>query len=86
MKYSGNTVYKTMAERAQNAYDKFISQNGSNPDVIAKVIEKSIRVEKPKTRYVAGKYAKSTLFMKRILPDKLWDWYIVFFLKLFKKD
>jgi NAD(P)-dependent dehydrogenase (short-subunit alcohol dehydrogenase family) len=85
MKYSGHTVYQEMAQRVKNAYDKFISQSGSNPDVIAKVIEKSIRTKNPKTRYVAGRFAKSTLFMKRLLPDKWWDKYIVFFMKFYSK-
>lgn len=86
IEHSGNTAYKVMAERAKNSYDKFISQSGSNPEVIAKVIEKSIRSKNPKTRYVAGKFAKSTLFMKKILPDKWWDKYIVFYLKVYGKS
>lgn len=51
--------------------------NGSpsnSPQVIANVIAKAISSAKPKTRYVAGKMAKPTLFMRRLLTDRGFDW------------
>ena len=72
MKVSGNTDYKNTAQkfaRLLGTSDKI----ASDPDVVAKVIEKSILVKKPKTRYVVGAGAKLFLFLRKILSDRMFD-------------
>ncbi len=45
----------------------------SNPSVITKLIDKAVHAKKPKTRYVAGSYAKPLMFMRKYLSDRLFD-------------
>lgn len=46
---------------------------GSEPIVIAKLIRKGIEATSQKTRYIGGAMAKPMLFLRKILPDKLFD-------------
>ena len=46
---------------------------GSPPSVIADTIAKAIRVNRPKTRYVPGQYAKPLLLLRRLLSDRMFD-------------
>jgi hypothetical protein len=43
------------------------------PIVIAELIQKGIEAKKPKARYSAGYLAAPTLFMRKILSDRLMD-------------
>ena len=45
----------------------------SNPIVITKLIDKAVHSKKPKTRYVAGAYAKPLMFMRKYLGDRAFD-------------
>lgn len=71
LKTSGNTAYANTAQRFKNITDKFGVQ--AHPNVIAKLILKSIKAKKPKTRYSAGTMAKSSLFMRKIFTDRMFD-------------
>ncbi|MDP4097391.1 oxidoreductase [Paenibacillus sp. P96] len=71
-KNSGNTAYRKMAD----VFVKFMEnagENASSPDVIARVVLKAIQSKTPKIRYVAGKYSKTMLFMRKILSDHMFD-------------
>lgn len=48
-------------------------ETASHPSVISKVIHNAVTTKSPKTRYVAGKMAKLSLFMKSILSDRAFD-------------
>lgn len=67
---SGNSAYKNLAEGLIKMYS---NMKGSEPVVIAKLIKKSIEAKRPKTRYTGGTMAKPMLFLRKILPDKLFD-------------
>ncbi|MBM7624112.1 oxidoreductase [Sporohalobacter salinus] len=74
MKNSGDGLYKDMAKVvAKSMEDSYKEGNGSCPTVIAKTVSKAIKARKPKTRYVAGKMAKPLMFMRKWLPDKIFD-------------
>lgn len=45
----------------------------SEPEVIAKVVDKAIRKKNPKTRYIKGKNAKMLIWMRRTFGDKFYD-------------
>lgn len=47
--------------------------HGSDPDVVAKVIERAVTAKRPRTRYAMGLGAKPLLFARRILPDRAMD-------------
>ena len=74
-KYASNPAYKEYIERYQRALKRSYEQDGagSPPSVIAKVVAKAIRAKKPKTRYAAGKYARTLLFMRKWLGDRMFD-------------
>ncbi len=72
MKRSGTTVYKDLAAKHANMLAKG-DKWGSRPDVIARVIKKAIESRNPRTRYAAGGGAKFILFLRRVVPDKMFD-------------
>ncbi len=45
----------------------------SPPSVITKLIDKAVHSKKPKTRYVAGAFAKPLMFMRKYLGDRTFD-------------
>jgi hypothetical protein len=56
---------------ATKAFDK--KGGASNSQVIVDLILKTVRARKPKTRYVAGKYAKPLMFMRKWFGDRAFD-------------
>ena len=53
-------------------------QNGKDPIKIAQLIHKIIENKKPKLRYIVGSFhQKLAAFLKRILPNRLFDWIIM---------
>ncbi|MDR1866656.1 MAG: oxidoreductase [Treponema sp.] len=76
LKTSGDTVYSDLFGGYIKSFKNVVGQPvamGSEPDLIAKVIEKSIKVKRPKTRYAVGFGAKPILFIRKILSDKMYD-------------
>ncbi|MGM9945617.1 MAG: oxidoreductase [Lysinibacillus sp.] len=67
-------AYEKQALKTSNNIKKQYSSNMlSNPNIIAKAISKAIKSKRPKTRYLIGFGAKPIVFMKTILPDRLYD-------------
>ncbi len=59
----------------QIEYDE---NNGQNPILIAKLLVKIIDKSNPRLRYVVGAFdQKLAAFLKRILPNRLFDWIIM---------
>ena len=54
----------------QNSYE---DGAGTPPQVIADIVARAIKARKPKTRYVAGKYAKPSLFVRKWFGDRFFD-------------
>jgi NAD(P)-dependent dehydrogenase (short-subunit alcohol dehydrogenase family) len=71
---SGNGPYADMAKAVADAtkasYEK---GGGSPPSVIAHVVFKAIEAERPKTRYVAGKFARPLITARTWLSDRTFD-------------
>ncbi len=72
MRVSGETAYGKLAQSLDRAYAA-IEKSASEPIVIARLIRKGIETKRPKTRYMGGSSAKVMLFLRSILPDKLFD-------------
>ncbi len=71
---SGSGPYATMAKSLGNAMKKIYQPgSASDPQVITNLIVKAVTASKPKTRYVAGKFAKPLIFMRRRLGDRMFD-------------
>jgi len=71
-KVSGKTVYSDSANKHIKMFEKMY-RNGSEPIVIARVIEKAINAKRPKTRYAAGSGARFTLLARKLLSDRIFD-------------
>jgi NAD(P)-dependent dehydrogenase (short-subunit alcohol dehydrogenase family) len=68
-KYGANTAYGHIFEPIAKAPLPKMSQ----PEVIAKAVDKAITRKNPKTRYVKGKNAKMLIWIRRTFGDKMYD-------------
>jgi len=73
---SERTAYATQAKQVAGMLGR--PGIGSEPDVIADVIERAVTSRRPKTRYVAGSGARPILFARRVLSDRMFDRLISF--------
>jgi len=69
MERSGEGPYSDQAKRMADA----AGGDGSPVTLIADVIVKSAVAKKPKTRYVAGKYARQLLTLRKLVSDRTFD-------------
>jgi short-subunit dehydrogenase len=63
-------VTRAVTKSTQEAYGhgKYTSA-----DVIAKVVSKAVKAGKPRTRYVAGAFAKPMIFIRKWFGDRMFD-------------
>ena len=72
---SGSTAYAGVVNKMLSMRDRIEDDDslGSPPSVIANTISKSLRARRPRTRYASGQYAKSSILMRRLLSDRMFD-------------
>lgn len=71
---SKDGVYAELATLITAAVeDTYKPGKSSSPNVIAEVISKAVKSNKPKTRYAAGKMAAQTLFFRKWFSDRFFD-------------
>ncbi|MGI8730563.1 MAG: oxidoreductase [Solirubrobacteraceae bacterium] len=74
LKRSGEGPYSELADRvAKSTRESYEEGAGSPPSVIADLIVKAVKSDRPKTRYVGGKYARLLMTLRRLVPDRLFD-------------
>jgi short-subunit dehydrogenase len=73
LRRSGAGAYATLARKVADGTRKNYAAGTTPPSVIADVIAKAIRARRPKTRYVAGKYARMLMSMRKWLGDRVYD-------------
>lgn len=74
IKRDKGTVYEPLMNGIIKVNNKTHDNSPSTkPEIIAQVITKAINSKKPKTRYAAGKMAKMTLMMRKLLSDRGFD-------------
>ncbi|HMR22768.1 MAG TPA: oxidoreductase [Micropruina sp.] len=71
---SGDGAYAERVAAASAAMEGPIAQRGSDPDVVARTIERAVTAGRPRTRYAVGFMAKPSLIARRVLPDRAMDW------------
>lgn len=69
---SRNGPYKNIVDGLEKASQSG-AFNGSSPNVIAEVVSKAIKAKNPRTRYIAGKMARPTMFIRKWLGDRIFD-------------
>lgn len=73
-KSSKNGPYHRIASGMAKNFKLFYSHRlASIPEHVAKVILKSVKASRPRTRYAAGRGAKLMLFFRKILSDRTLD-------------
>ena len=66
--------YAPMAQAVADASKTNYEKGGASPaSVITNVISQAITADKPKTRYVAGKFAKPLMFLRKWFSDRTFD-------------
>lgn len=74
IKRSRNSAYLPIAKKLEQMVKSYEEPgNASAPSVIAKVVSQAIKAKKPKTRYIAGKYAKPLIMMRKLFSDRMFD-------------
>lgn len=80
-----DSPYKTLVEtffgRYQKTHDKakvsFLSKV-AEPQKVVDLIYKIAHTDKPKIRYIIGYDAQMFLFLRRVLPEIVWEWLLRF--------
>ncbi|WP_105615458.1 oxidoreductase [Vallitalea okinawensis] len=73
-KASKGGAYQKSASKSADSMKKMYSGNSlSDPKIIANAIVKAATARKPKTRYLLGFGAKPSVFLRRILSDRMFD-------------
>jgi len=74
MERTQNSPYAKMGKGLMEMQKKeYESGGGSDPRVISDLVVKAIEASRPQTRYVAGKYARPMLFLRRWVSDRAFD-------------
>jgi NAD(P)-dependent dehydrogenase (short-subunit alcohol dehydrogenase family) len=74
LQMSGNGAYAEQAKRhAQMLATADTTNLASPPEVVAKTILRAVNARRPKTRYATGGGARTILFLRRILSDRMFD-------------
>lgn len=65
-------------KRAQNIRKTYNpDKSASDPNVVANAVAKAINSNRPKTRYIAGKYARTLIYIRKYLGDRVFDYIIL---------
>lgn len=71
---SGSGAYAKLTQAvARSTQAAYGHGRGTDPSVIADVVSKAVKAAKPRTRYVAGKYARPMIFIRKWLGDRMFD-------------
>ncbi len=74
LQMSGSTPYAKIAQNhARMLATADTSNLASPPDVVAQTIVRAVNVSRPKTRYATGGGARTILFLRKILSDRMFD-------------
>lgn len=71
---SGTGPYSKVAQAvAQSTRDAYGQGRGTDPSVIAAVVAKAVSSKRPRTRYVAGRYALPMIKIREWFGDRVFD-------------
>jgi NAD(P)-dependent dehydrogenase (short-subunit alcohol dehydrogenase family) len=74
LQMSGSSAYGKIAQNhARMLATADTSNLASPPDVVARTIVRAVSTQRPKPRYATGGGARTILFLRRILSDRMFD-------------
>ena len=71
LEYSQKSAYGGIVEGLTGRSTNY--GGGSEPSVIADTVLKAVRARRPRTRYAAGRYARSALLLRKLVSDRMYD-------------
>lgn len=71
---SGQGPYAEQVRAMNAGMNGAVARWASDPDVVARAIERAATTDRPRTRYAIGFLAKPALLARRLLPDRAMDW------------
>ena len=75
LKASGETVYAPFARNHAAMFKTtYASKMVSPPETVARTIVHAVQAGRPKTRYATGGGASMILLLRKMLPDRAFDW------------
>lgn len=85
LKTSGHGPYIRYAEAMAFLIDKFYAgRKPATPEKIADIICKAVNAKKPRARYIATNDARRFIFLKWLLPDRMFDYLLLRMMKVSK--
>ncbi len=79
---SKDTTYEKITENMAQTMNK---RQATAPETVAKTISNALKSKRPHSRYAVPRQAKIIIFLKWILPDRLFDEFLRWQLKIPKK-
>ena len=73
LKRSGSGPYAALAAKVAEGTRRMYESGATPPSVIADLIAKAITARRPRTRYVAGRYARMLMATRKWLGDRVYD-------------
>ncbi|MBB4571192.1 oxidoreductase [Rhizobium leucaenae] len=74
VKRSGAGAYAKVSQAvAKTTRETYGHGRGTNPKVIADVVSTAVAAKRPRTRFVAGKYAKPMIAIRKWFGDRMFD-------------
>jgi NAD(P)-dependent dehydrogenase (short-subunit alcohol dehydrogenase family) len=64
---------RAVAAATAGAYEGPLGRLGGGPEDVAKVIEKALTADRPRTRYKVTASARILMAQRSLLPDRAWD-------------
>jgi NAD(P)-dependent dehydrogenase (short-subunit alcohol dehydrogenase family) len=64
---------QAVAAVTARVYDGPLGRLGAGPDAVAKVIERALAADRPRTRYKVTASARVLMGQRALLPDRAWD-------------
>lgn len=72
-RYSGSGPYAELAEKFAVRLRGTYRRTAPGPEVVAAAVLRAVRAVRPAARYAVPFQARALLFMKWLLPDRIWD-------------
>jgi len=73
-----NSAYSAMTDALIKGTEATYSNTKiSPPSVISDLVVRAIHASRPKARYAAGYMARPSMFLRRVLPDRWFDWILM---------
>jgi NAD(P)-dependent dehydrogenase (short-subunit alcohol dehydrogenase family) len=71
---SGSGAYSALAQAVDKSTKAAYGHGrGTDPGVIAGIVSQAVKARRPHTRYVAGKYAKPMIMIRKWFGDRMFD-------------